>query len=277
MKKWSFIIDVAKCHDCNNCYMACKDEHIDNDWPPVAVAQPKFGHRWMNIQRREAGGYPLVEVAYLPQPCQHCDDAPCVKKGNGAVTKRKDGIVIIDPKKAKGMKDLVDACPYGAIFWNDEASLPQKCTFCAHLLDDGWKEPRCVQVCPTGALRAVCVEQAELDKMIKAEGLEVYLPELKAKPRTLYKNLHRFTKEFLLGNVAVQKTDECAEGAKVTLLKGEKTAVAETFTNNYGDFKFEGLPSKGGNYRLEIEYGELKKKGVDVTMKDSVTLGTIFL
>ena len=33
MKKWYFIIDVAKCMDCNNCFIACKDEHENNDWP----------------------------------------------------------------------------------------------------------------------------------------------------------------------------------------------------------------------------------------------------
>jgi nitrate reductase beta subunit len=31
------------------------------------------------------------------------------------ISKRKDGIVIIDPDKAKGNKDMVGACPYGAI------------------------------------------------------------------------------------------------------------------------------------------------------------------
>jgi len=55
----------------------------------------------------------------------------------------------------------------------------QKCTFCVHLLEDGWKEPRCVQACPTGCLKAVCAEEAELEKMKKAENLEVYLPALR--------------------------------------------------------------------------------------------------
>ena len=44
MKKWNMIIDVAKCHDCNNCFLACKDEHVENDWPPYsagpALARP---------------------------------------------------------------------------------------------------------------------------------------------------------------------------------------------------------------------------------------------
>ena len=38
---WGLIIDVARCHDCNNCFLACKDEFIDNDFPGYSQAQPK--------------------------------------------------------------------------------------------------------------------------------------------------------------------------------------------------------------------------------------------
>ncbi|RJR50638.1 MAG: oxidoreductase, partial [Desulfobacteraceae bacterium] len=138
MKKWNMIMDVAKCHDCNNCFISCKDEFVGNHWAPYSAAQPWHGHRWMNIQRKERGRYPRVEVAYLPMPCFQCDDPKCMKAAkNGSVRKREDGIVIIDPEKAKGQKDLVDACPYGAIWWNAEKAVPQKCTFCVHLLEEG--------------------------------------------------------------------------------------------------------------------------------------------
>jgi len=139
MKQWSLIIDVEKCEDCNNCFLSCKDEHVDNEFPRYSVAQPKHGHRWINIMRKERGQYPLIDVAYLLIPCMHCDNAPCIKKAqNGAVYKRQDGIVIIDPEKATGQKGIVDACPYDAIWWNEEKNLPQKCTLCVHLLDEVW-------------------------------------------------------------------------------------------------------------------------------------------
>ena len=63
MNKWNMIIDVAKCHDCNNCFLACKDEFVDNDWPPYSVSQPLHGHRWMDIMRKERGQFPLIDVA----------------------------------------------------------------------------------------------------------------------------------------------------------------------------------------------------------------------
>ena len=131
MKKYNLILDVALCQGCNNCFLACKDEFFENDFPPLSVAQPRLGQRWMQVHRNERGQYPLVDVGYLVIPCLHCDEAPCVEKGDGAVYKRDDGIVIIDPEKAAGKKEIAASCPYGAIFWNEEKDVAQKCTLCA--------------------------------------------------------------------------------------------------------------------------------------------------
>ena len=277
MKKWNMIIDVAKCHDCNNCFLACKDEYVGNPWPPYSEAQPWHGQRWMNIMRKERGQYPKVDVAYLPIPCMHCDDAPCIKKSKtGAVTKRKDGIVIIDPEKAKGQKDIVKTCPYGAIWWNSDKAVAQKCTFCVHLFEETWKEPRCVQACPTGALKVVQIEDEGMNKIIKSEGLKVYLPEQKTKPRVYYKNLCRYENCFIAGSVALQDKDECAENAKVTLRKEEKI-IEMIEANNYGDFKFDNLAEESGKYTLEVTCPGYRALMVNVDLKTSINVGTIFL
>jgi Fe-S-cluster-containing dehydrogenase component len=278
MKKWSLSIDVATCHDCNNCFLACKDEYFENDFPPYSVAQPRHGHRWMDIMRKERGQYPKVDVSYLPVPCMHCDDAPCVEKSqDGAVYKRDDGIVLIDPEKAKDQKDILDTCPYGAIWWNEEKSVPQKCTFCIHLLEEGWKEPRCVQACPTGALRLIHAEESQMQKIIESEDLEVYQPQYKTRPRVYYKNLYRYTRCLIAGSVALRDVDECADGAKVILIRGSNKKIDETTTNNYGDFKFDNLEEDSGNYSMEIEYPGYKKQTLNIDLKTSMNLGTIFL
>ena len=80
----------------------------------------------------------------------------------GAISKREDGIVIIDPEKAKGRKDLVNACPYGHIWWNDELQIPQAWPFDAHLIDRGWKAPRAVEVCATRAITALKIDDAAM-------------------------------------------------------------------------------------------------------------------
>ena len=93
MNKWNMIIDVARCHDCNNCFLADKDEFVGNDFPPYSLAQPWSGHRWMNIERKERGQYPIVQAVYLPTPCLHHDDAPCIKDSPpGTVYKRDEPI-----------------------------------------------------------------------------------------------------------------------------------------------------------------------------------------
>jgi Fe-S-cluster-containing dehydrogenase component len=279
MKKWHLIIDVEKCEDCNNCFLACKDEFVDNDFPGYSVAQPRHGQRWMNIMRKERGQCPLVDVAYLPILCQHCNDAPCIKKGrDGAVYKRDDGIVIIDGEKARGQKGIVDACPYGAMWWNEEKDLPQKCTFCAHLLDDGWKEPRCVQACPTGALRIVQADDSEMAEIVESEGLEVLHPEYKTKPFVYYKNLYRFFRCFVGGSVTLQADGitDCVEGAKVYLIKDAKK-IAEAVTDNYGDFKFDDLEENSGRYSIEILFKDRDKKTLAFDLTTSLNLGTILL
>ncbi len=278
MKKFHLIIDVANCEDCNNCFLACKDEFMDNEWPGYSAAQPRHGQRWMNIFRTERGSYPLVEVGFLPQPCMHCDAAPCVGAGGGAVSKRKDGVVIIDPDKARGNKKLVDSCPYKAIWWNEEKQVAQKCTGCAHLLDSGWKEPRCVQVCPTQALRYAYVEDSEFSKMIAAEELEAYHPEYGTKPSVYYKNLHRYTKCFIGGSIAERKNgvEDCVAGAKIAIFSGS-TKIGEAVSDTYGEFKVDRLESNSGPYRVDISaYGSVRSIEVK-SLPGSLNLGVILV
>lgn len=262
MKQWYMVIDVRWCHDCNNCFMSCKDEHVGNEWPGYTNAQPRHGHRWMNILRRERGRYSRNDYSYLPMPCQHCENAPCIAAGDGAVTRREDGIVMIDMNKAKGNKALADSCPYGAIYYNEEADVPQKCTMCAHLLDDpDWIPgiPRCAHSCPTKALKAFHLEPEEMEMMIKTEGLEVYRPELGTNPHVFYKNLHRFTKNFVAAGVLVD--GDCYEDATATLKNAEGEVVEIQKTNFFGDFKFDGLDD--GKYVLTIDAAG-KTKDIDV-------------
>ena len=156
MKKPGIAINSARCMACYACFMACKDEHCGWD-TALSKSQPEMGQYWMNIKEWERGDNPRrVKTATVPTPCSHCDNPACMAAAkDGAVYKRDDGIVIIDPEKAVGQKQIVDACPVGAVYWNEALQLPQKCTMCAELLDDpdypGF-EPRCVEACPNQAL-----------------------------------------------------------------------------------------------------------------------------
>ena len=276
MKKWNMIIDVAECTNCNLCTLATMDEYVGNEFPGYAAPMPKHGHKWINILQKERGQGTMIDVAYVPTMCNHCDDAPCIKAAkDGAVRKRDDGIVVIDPVMARGQRQLVDACPYGHIWWNEELQLPQAWGFDAHLIDQGWRQTRGHQSCPTNAMRALCVEDSEMARIANEEALEVLRPELGGRPRVYYKNLWRYTTCFIGGSVATERHGivDCVEGAAVRLVK-DGALIAETSTDNYGDFKFDRLDEDFGDCRVEISAGEMRKS-INVNLGLSINLGEI--
>jgi len=251
--KWNMVVDVERCNNCRVCFLAVKDEHNGNGFPGYAAPQPAQGHKWLDIRRHERGSLPIVDAHFMPVMCNHCDDAPCMKAAkDGAVRKRDDGIVIIDPVKAKGQKQIVDACPYGAVSWNEELQLPQAWIFDAHLLDSGWKQTRAEQGCPTGVFRSVKVEDAEMARLQADEGLEVLKPELGTKPRVYYKNLHLMTKCFVGGSVTmdVNGVEECAAGAEV-VLKQDGREVGRATTDSFGEWKIDRLEPGSRGYTVE--------------------------
>ncbi len=272
MTSYGMIIDVGKCSGCYNCFLACRDEHYGNDFSPISAAQPFKDHFWMQIIERERGKYPKVKVAFIPKPCMHCDDPPCVKASvNGAVYRRQDGIVIIDPEKSVDQKGILSSCPHRVIFWNEEKRIPQKCTLCAHLLDQGWKEPRCVEACPTGALLFGDLgdPDSEISKAWGSEKLEALHPEFELKPRVKYIDL---PKRFIAGTVLFKDKNECAEHVKVTLTgRGKKETVR---TNNFGDFEFEGLEEEK-EFGVKIEHPGYAPQSFKVQTKLDVYLGEI--
>jgi tetrathionate reductase subunit B len=263
----AFLIDVAICNGCYNCQIACKDEHCSNDWRPYAAPQPETGQFWLKLNEYIRGTVPKVKMHYIPVPCQHCAEAPCRTAAPEAVYQRDDGLVIIDPEKAKGKRELLDSCPYGAIFYNEELSLPQKCTGCAHLLDRGWKEPRCVDACPTGALQYK--EEEELD----LTGTEPLLPGAPGTPRVYYKHIPQ---TFIGGTLYDPGKKEVIEGATVLLSAADGT-TRETASNGWGDFWFEGLPQ--GTYAIRITASGYQPKSLAgiSTVENSVNLQDIAL
>ena len=157
MTRYGMALDTFTCIGCYSCTLACK---VENGSPA--------GIWWAPVMEREIGTFPDVRRMYLPMLCNHCEDAPCIGAcPTGAVSRRDDGIVLIDQTVCCGSRGCLIACPYGAIRYYDrpdplvtpfeaakvgrhQPGTAQKCTFCVDRRERGL-EPACVIACPTGA------------------------------------------------------------------------------------------------------------------------------
>jgi len=263
----AFVIDVNHCNGCYSCQIACKDEHVGNDWSPIAAPQPNIGQFWGKIHEAFRGNIPHVIKTYMFVPCQHCKDAPCINACpiEGALYQRPDGLVIIDSEKCTGCKSCLAACPYSVIYFNNSLNIAQKCTGCAHLLEKNVSfGPRCVDACCFDTIKFG--EESELD----LDGTETLHSEYGLTTRVHYKNL---PKKFVAGTVYDPNTKTIIEGASCTLTGSAGTFTATT--DSFGDFWIKGLPD--GQFTLTItSSGKTYTADVSTEEKD-IGLGNIAL
>jgi tetrathionate reductase subunit B len=193
MAKYGMVIDLGKCVGCDLCTIACNDQFIGNAYPGYNAAESETMQFWMDLKTTESGTFPNTKGAYFPLPCMHCENPPCQTAATGnAVYTRSDGIVLIDPVLAVGQQQLLQssACPYGKIFWNPTLSLPQKCTFCAHRVDQKIMTPSCALACQTNAISFGDLDDpsSSVSKSVAA-GAKPLHPEYGTKPKVYYLNL----------------------------------------------------------------------------------------
>lgn len=205
-KRWVMVIDLSKCRNARKCMAACQDAHH---------LRPEQHH--INVLKmQETANTPAY---YMPKPCQHCDNPPCVPVCPvDATFKRQDGIVLIDNERCIGCRFCIAACPYSArifnwqeplhaeedkdITYNMELNVPQrkgtvsKCVFSADRLREN-KLPYCVSACPNGVYyfgdenedvvtNGTTKESFRFRKLLEDNGGYTLMPELGTKPRVYY-------------------------------------------------------------------------------------------
>jgi Fe-S-cluster-containing dehydrogenase component len=276
MAHYAMVCDIDKCNGCYACFLSCKDEFVGNDHLPYAKAQPEpNGQQWMQIDELEHGSDTKIKIDYTPKTCRHCEEPACARNApEGAVYRRADGIVIIDPQKAVGIRSIVADCPYGCVSWNEEAGLPQKCTLCAHMLDKGEKVTRCTECCPTGALIFGDLDDpdSEVSALVRQYGDRLECLGGGTGHLLRYIGLPR---PFVAGEVICGRSGACLEGARVELQPAAGGERLVAMTDVFGDFQFKGLSV--GAYTLSIAKDGCMAVQRTLEIKQSLNLGTISL
>ncbi|MCG3134688.1 MAG: hypothetical protein HMLKMBBP_02009 [Planctomycetes bacterium] len=175
--QFAFVIDHRKCIGCHACTVACKSE---NDVP--------LGQFRTWVKYVEKGVFPSARRHFTVLRCNHCDAAPCVEICPvTALHKRKDAIVDLDRDKCIGCRACMQACPYDALYFEEDKGVAEKCHYCAHRTELGL-EPACVVVCPERAIVAGDASDPEtpISKLIREEQTSRRRLEKGTQPRVWY-------------------------------------------------------------------------------------------
>jgi len=223
MPKWGMVIDLARCNGCSACTVACKSENNVPISEPVDVEERRF-FAWLEVIEHEPEhGSGAGRTRFMPRPCMHCDNPPCVVVCPVSATKLdRDGIVSQIYDRCIGCRYCTNNCPYTAKYFNwrtpewpeemkqglnpDVSVRPkgtvEKCTFCHHRLqrvsDQANAEDReiregefsvaCAEVCPTQAIAFGDLDNPEstVARLAKSNRSFTELEDLGTEPKVHY-------------------------------------------------------------------------------------------
>jgi Fe-S-cluster-containing dehydrogenase component len=192
MPRWGMVIDLDKCTACQACTIACQAENNVPFAGPEQTALDRSKH-WQDVMAElgEESEYPDFHIRFIPRPCMHCENPPCVMVCPvGATYVDEEGLVRMNYDRCIGCRYCTTACPYAIRYFNWYAprypaddddrlnylnpnvprrpvGVVEKCSFCIHRLEQAKREaaaqgreltdadvvllPACNQACPASA------------------------------------------------------------------------------------------------------------------------------
>jgi len=222
--KWGMVIDLDRCTGCQACVVSCRKENNVALAGPGASALDR-GIFWMDMMSVSEGEYPDLHTQFIPTPCNHCENPPCIKVCPvGATRINEDGIVAQIFPRCIGCRYCTTACPYTRRYFNWRApaftdeqrrqlnpdvsvrpkGVVEKCTFChqrvraakdrarlegRELTDEDVRTlPACAQSCPAGAIVFGDLNdpESEVSRLSKSRRAFHLLEELGTHPKVFY-------------------------------------------------------------------------------------------
>lgn len=133
MRSKTLVIYPEKCNGCGDCEAACSQKQ---------TGIPNRDRSCIRVMRESD-----EDTFFLPMTCQQCDEPPCRAACPNDAIFRDDELdrVLLNHQKCVGCRMCVNACPFGAMGFDEERGKSSKCDLCGGA-------PECVRVCTTGAL-----------------------------------------------------------------------------------------------------------------------------
>jgi Fe-S-cluster-containing dehydrogenase component len=151
MTDYRLAIDHLACWGCRTCEVACKQENHASDGVRLIAVTEAGPHV-------SAGGF---TYSYRVNVCRHCDDPPCVAACPvEAISRREDGLVILETADCSGCGLCVDACLYGAIAFDHQEGRAYKCNLCIQRVERGL-----IPACADNVCRGHCIYFGPADQL----------------------------------------------------------------------------------------------------------------
>jgi len=148
-------IRSGRCLGCKTCELYCATERGSEGKTLLkAVQETPLPLSRVRIEGESGAAFPLQ--------CRHCLQAPCIEACLAGALRREEasGMVLINENLCVGCWTCAAVCPYGVIYPFPERKIAFKCDRCLSM-----EKPVCIDVCPTGALELVELE--EIDGLLR--------------------------------------------------------------------------------------------------------------
>jgi carbon-monoxide dehydrogenase iron sulfur subunit len=136
-EKMRIKVNPHLCSGCLSCMTTCS--MVNESYASLSAARVQVSLRPFD------GPHEITLCRQCARPrCQEaCPEGAIVRDAD--TLHPSDDCLVVDYDRCTNCRACIEACPFGAMFWNPISARVIKCELC-----NG--DPQCVQACPTGAL-----------------------------------------------------------------------------------------------------------------------------